>query len=105
MDCEGSAPLPKDDMTKRLVLAALAAMLLTPVASAQVFHDLPGVVTTEQDEAEEAVSCSPHYVPPPENSTKRQWGHTVYNCTRGGVTSSGSYLPLSRERSLRGYDW
>jgi hypothetical protein len=90
-------------MTKRLLLAAFAALLLAPASGAQVFHDLPGVVTTE--EAEEPVSCSPHYIPPPENSTKRHWGHTVYNCTRGGVSSSGTYLPLSRERSLRGYDW
>ncbi|ANH02820.1 MULTISPECIES: hypothetical protein [Shinella] len=92
-------------MTKRLILAALTALLFAPVAGAQVFHDLPGVVTTEEHEAEDQVFCAPHYIPAPENSTKRHWGRTVYNCTRGGVTSSGSNLPLSRERSLRGYDW
>ena len=92
-------------MTKRLVLAALTMLLFAPVAGAQVFHDLPGVVTTEEHEAEDQVVCEPHYNPAPENSTKRRWGRTVYNCTRGGVTSSGGYLPLSRGRSLRGYDW
>ncbi|MEW9616679.1 hypothetical protein AB3G45_22985 [Shinella sp. S4-D37] len=92
-------------MTKRLILAALAGLLFAPAAGAQVFHDLPGVVTTQEHEAEDPVTCESRYIPPPENSTKRQWGHTVYSCRQGGVTSSGSYLPLSRERSLRGYDW
>jgi len=92
-------------MTKRLALAALMILPLAPAAGAQVFHDLPGVVTTQEHEAQDPVVCEPHYIPPPENSTKRHWGRTVYTCTRNGVTSSGSTMPLSRERSLRGYDW
>jgi hypothetical protein len=92
-------------MTIRLTLAALAMLTIVPPAQAQVFHDLPGVVTTEEHEAEERVTCEPRYVPPPENSSRQIWGHTVYDCVRGGVTITGSGQPLSRERNLRGLDW
>ena len=92
-------------MTKRLLLAALAALLIAPTAGAQVFHDLPGVVTTQEHEAEDPVSCEPHYIEPPENSTRQRWGRTVYNCRRGDVTSTSNTMPRSRERDLRGYDW
>ncbi|MCT7665920.1 hypothetical protein [Shinella kummerowiae] len=92
-------------MTIRLTLAALAMLTIAPTAQAQVFHDLPGVVTTEEHEAEERVTCEPRYVPPPENSSRQIWGHTVYDCVRGGVTITGSGQPLSRERNLRGLDW
>lgn len=80
-------------------------LLLAPAAGAQVFHDLPGVVTTEEHDAEQQVVCEPRYEPAPENSTKQRWGRTVYDCLRSGVTITGSGQPLSRERDLRGFDW
>lgn len=92
-------------MKIRLALVALTLLLAPAAAQAQVFHDLPGVVTTQEHEAEEQVVCEPRFVPAPENSTKRHYGRTVYNCTRSGVTTTGSGMPLSRERNLRGLDW
>jgi hypothetical protein len=86
-------------------LAILALLLCVPAARAQVFHDLPGVISIEEHEAEEQVVCQPRYEPAPENSTRQRFGKTVYDCTRSGVTVTGSGMPLSRERELRGLDW
>jgi len=91
-------------MMIRLALAALT-LLCVPAAQAQVFHDLPGVITTQEHEAEAQVTCEPRFVPAPENSTKRHYGRTVYDCTQNGVTSTGSFMPPSRERQLRGLEW
>jgi hypothetical protein len=92
-------------MTKRLAFAALTLLLLAPAAGAQVFHDLPGVVTTQEYQTEPQVVCAPDDTEPRERTTRQLWGRTVYSCTQGGVTSRGSNLPPSRERDLRGYDW
>jgi hypothetical protein len=105
MECEGTGRRPEETMKIRLALAALTLLFAPAAVQAQVFHDLPGVVTTQEHEAEERVDCTPRYIPPPENSTKQHWGRTVYDCTRSGVTSTGSGMPLSRERDLRGLDW
>lgn len=92
-------------MMIRLAFAALTLLLSVPAAQAQVFHDLPGVITTQEHEAEEQVTCAPRFEPAPENSTQRHYGRTVYDCTRNGVTTTGSGMPSSRERQSRGLDW
>jgi hypothetical protein len=92
-------------MMIRWAVAAVILLMSVPASQAQVYRDLPGVVTNEEHEAEPQVACVPRYVPPPENSTSRHYGRTVYDCTRNGVTTTGSRMPPSRERQLRGLGW
>ena len=70
----------------------------------QVFRDLPGVVTQEEDTARKNPSmvCVEKFV----GRSSHRWDEPqiVYSCTQGGLTFESTQMPSSRERRLRGLE-
>ena len=68
----------------------------------QVFRDLPGVVTQDEETARKNPSmvCVEKFV----ERSSRDWGkpQIVYSCTQGNLTFESTQMPYSRERRLRG---
>ena len=94
-------------MKTRAALAILAVLMSVSGGQAQAFKDLPGVVpsdATEEYSNRNTVVCEQRIEVPP--SSRSNWmPRNVYVCEQNGVTSTGTHMPLSRERSMRGLDW
>lgn len=106
-------------MTTPRIFALLLSFAAVPLASAaaqpagvdfskagreQVFRDLPGVVTQEEETARKNPSmvCVEKFV----ERSSRDWGkpQIVYSCTQGNITFESTQMPYSRERRLRGLE-
>ena len=98
------------------LLLSFAALPLAPAAAQpagidfskagreQVFRDLPGVVTQDEETARKNPSmvCVEKFV----ERSSRDWGkpQIVYSCTQGNLTFESTQMPYSRERRLRGLE-
>lgn len=77
-----------------------------PVRLAQVFTDLPGVVTQEEAEDRDRIFCEQTVVKREGNPTRGERYRTVNNCRRGnGPVFTSPRTPLSLERQKRGLDY
>ena len=93
-------------MTIRAALALLALLLPLSVGQAQTFKDLPGVVPSDaREEYSGSGTTCELQVSVPSSSSSRWMPRNIYVCEKNGVTTTGTQLPLSRERSMRGMDW
>ena len=85
-------------------LAQAAGIDFSKAGRDEVFKDLPGVVTPEEDAARRNPSmvCVEKVVP----RQSRRWGdpQIVYSCTQGSLTFESNRMPTSRERQLRGLE-
>lgn len=99
--------LPETRMKTRAALALLALLMSAVGGQAQVYKDLPGVVpsdATAEYSGKNATTCQLRVEVPSQDSS-RWMPRNVYVCEKNGITSTGTRLPTSRERELRGWDW
>ena len=94
-------------MKSRAALALLASLAFAPLAQAEAFKDLPGVVAsdaTEEYSSRGAADCT-QKVHVPRNGSENWMPRDVYVCKQNGITSSSTRLPPSSIRALRGLNW
>lgn len=95
---------PDETMKTRATLALLALLLSAAGGQAQVFKDLPGVTpsdATDEYKSKGQVACEPT-VGYSRDRDFRWMPRNMYVCERNGITASGTALPPSSVRALRG---
>ena len=91
-------------MKTRTALALLAVLASATAGQAQVFKDLPGVTpsdATDEYKSRGQVVCE-QTIGMTRDRDFRWMPRNMYVCEKNGVTASGSILPPSSVRALRG---